>query len=460
MFGKILKLVKVLISKPFDTSTEKGREQERVRRIAQSGAMGMISKFMNIISGIITVPITLPYLGVEQFGIWMALTGFVAFLAFTDLGISIGLQTALSKCNGQNNREKPAYYISSSLVLILIISTILCLFSYYLLPIIDLTNIIKIEEKNSKLLLATTQVLIITFAVGLPAGLIQRIFEAYQHGFYSNTLLLIGRVLSLLSVFVCIELHLALPYMFLAYMGLPFVVLIIGGFFLFWTQKWLRPNVCKIRCNLIKEIFGVGGLALLAQIGASIMTVGPLLILTSKYGAAAIVPFTITQRLLGVVSIILGAFLGPLWPAYTEAKERGDFNWVKKIFFKSIYLSCFCVVPFFVFFTVFGQWVIEIWAGNEQVVPDLYLLMICNIWMVLFAGIRVFSMFLNGLGQFKGQAIYGILIPIFAVFIGSSLPIDVGIAICLMLTVLIGELGRLIAMGIESHIQLKRLEKI
>ncbi len=36
----------------------------------------------------------------------------------------------------------------------------------------------------------------------------------------------------------------------------------------------------------------------------------------------------ITQRLLGVIGMALALALGPLWPAFGEAKARGDIDWI------------------------------------------------------------------------------------------------------------------------------------
>jgi O-antigen/teichoic acid export membrane protein len=459
---KIKTLLYLLLSKKKVCVTEQDRSDERIRRIAQTSAVSMIARLINILSGLLTVPLTLPYLGLEQFGIWMALTGFVAFLTFTDLGISIGLQTALSRCDGSDDRKRPSFYVSNALFMILNIVIILFLVTYFILPLYDLTHLIKLESTNYQVLLLTTQFLIITFAIGLPASIIQRIFEAYQFGLYSNSLLILGRLLSLLSVFFCINLEYSLHIMVMLYMGLPFIIMLLGGVYLFATRKWLRPNLLKIRYKYIKEIAGVGFLASLAQVGASIMSTGPLLLLSSIYGAAAIVPFAITQRLLGVVSTLLSVVLSPLWPAYTEAMSRGDNLWVKATFKKTIKLSIIAVLPFFIIFTFSGQWIIKLWSNDLNAVPSFDLLFVCNIWMVLFAGIRVFSMFLNGLGRFKGQSLYGLLLPILAMIVGYNISTNLSMAFCLAIVILVGELGRLTLMALESRWCIKRLfnEKI
>ena len=83
---------------------------------------------VNILTGLITVPLTLSYLGVDKFGVWMTITGFVAFLSFTDFGLGVGLQNALSKCDGQENKKDTVYLVSAAMLMMLSIASLLFLF--------------------------------------------------------------------------------------------------------------------------------------------------------------------------------------------------------------------------------------------------------------------------------------------------------------------------------------------
>ena len=97
----------------------------------------------------------------------------------------------------------------------------------------------------------------------------------------------------------------------------------------------------------------------------------------------------------------------------------------------------------------FGQQIVLIWSQNKAVIPEFELILVCSIWMVLLAGIRIGSMFLNGLGEFKGQAIYGLVLPITAVICGMQFSNTISLIENLLLMILIGELTRLIAMKFE-----------
>jgi hypothetical protein len=80
---------------------------QRNRRLLLSISTTILVKSIAIGSSEITMPLTLKYLGVESFSVWIVNSGVVGFMAFTDLGI--GLQNVLSKARGQD-----VYYAAST----------------------------------------------------------------------------------------------------------------------------------------------------------------------------------------------------------------------------------------------------------------------------------------------------------------------------------------------------------
>jgi O-antigen/teichoic acid export membrane protein len=458
---KISKLYTILTSKNNDLETDKGRSHERIRRIGLTAVAATVNRAVTVLSSLLTVPITLKYLGVEQFGLWMTLTGFVAFLAFSDLGLGIGLQNSLTECHGKDDKITPSQLITTALALLTLIGIALCLVAWFAMPQLPLNDLLNVTtEEAVKNLLPTAQAVIIVFGLSLPLGIIQRILDAYQEGFLSNVLQTIGRVLAFVSIFVCIHLHYPLPIMAALYMGLPFLFLALSSLFIFWKRPWLRPNIWSFKVKMVRKISGIGAYALLAQLGASIMSTGPLLLLSSQFGAGAIVPFAITQRLLGVLGMVISLALGPLWPAYGEAKVRGDINWIKLTFKRSIKVTLWIALPAFIAISVLGLPIIELWTSNEKSIPTWSLLMACNVWMLFLSVIRLYSMLLNGLGYFKGQAIYGVILPILALIAGYYLSKDFGLTSVIWSIVLSGEVVRSLFMTVDAKRALTKLDRL
>ena len=450
MFNKLTELVKVLCSKPHDTSTEEGRSKERVRRIAQSGAMGMIAKIIQVLSGLVTVPLTLPYLGVEQFGLWMALTGFVAFLVFSDFGLSIGLKSTLARCFGTDDKNQARNYISTAFMLLMGIALLLVILAFGVFANLELHSFIKLNNpENQQQLRDTAVMLLLVFAFGMPSAVIHSTLEAYQCGAVANTALAIGRLMSLVSIFFSVYVELPLSVMASLYMGLPLLSMYFCGVWLFTKNTWMRPKISCYDHGCAKEIFSIGKLAVSAQLGASIMSTGPLIVFSSVFGAAAIAPYVITKRMFDAVTMLLSVLLSPLWPAYGEALARKNYSWILQTFKKSLVLSMLVFVPIFIFLSLFGQDIIYLWTRDNQVIPSWPLLMMCNIWIFLLLIVRVLSVFLIGLNQFKGQAMYGFILPSLALLLGLFFSESLGMTLSILLMIFVGEFIRILFMSVE-----------
>ena len=155
---------------------------------------GIFSQAMNIFSAFATIPIILPYLGPEVFSIWLVLTGFIAFLSFSDLGVAVGMQNYLTKCDAENDQQTPSVILTTSLLFSLTAACFLILISYELLPKIPLAFVLKLESEEAReVILLTSQAVVLGFSITLPLTLIKRVFDAHQEGFLSNTLLGTGR---------------------------------------------------------------------------------------------------------------------------------------------------------------------------------------------------------------------------------------------------------------------------
>ena len=116
---KIQQIRSVLRFKPFDTSTDDGRSKERYRRVVLTAGSSFVSKGVTILTGLISVPLTVHYLGAERYGLWMTISSTIAFLTFADLGLGNGLLNAVSKANGLDDQADATTAVSSAFFMLL-----------------------------------------------------------------------------------------------------------------------------------------------------------------------------------------------------------------------------------------------------------------------------------------------------------------------------------------------------
>ena len=279
--------------------------KKRNAQIAKAISSGVAAKVIGMASGVITIPMTLKYLGVEQFGIWMAISSFVGFLSFTDLGLGIGLQNALSCCHGKDDIKSPKSYISNAYFIVGLMAVLILLAIFVVTIFFPIENLVKIKSTGYSYLIKETFLTVVTISlIGIPICLIQRILIGYQKGNIANLLNLIGNIIALISIFVSVGFKLTLPILVALFVGAPLLVNFIYSLNYFIYKKQHRPAFYTINLKIIKEVTGAGLWSMLAQLTYLLRVNGPVIIISSQIGMAAVAQYTTTQKIFGIVVMV------------------------------------------------------------------------------------------------------------------------------------------------------------
>ena len=380
--------MKVLFSKPSADSSPEGRGQERYRRAAWTTLVMIMARMSNILTGLITVPITLSYLGEDLYGVWMALTGFVGFLSFYDFGIGTGLRNMLIKCAARDDDGMARTLIFNAMFALTILSSVMILSVLTLFPHIPWEELIKCKNLSSiPQILPTAQTVVILFALGLPITQLQNIANAYQRGYWGYLCILAGRILGFLFVVWCV--HAGQPMWLLAggYVGAPFLVTLIGWAVFLMASPSLRPWRVGLDTMLMKQLFGIGFYVLIHHISFALINTSGLLLIANTIDAASGVPYSVTQQMVNVSNVIPMALMVGISPAVGEAWHRSELPWIKKMLKRAEWTTFLFVVPPLAGLLVAGQDLVLWWTKSPAAVPSLALLTSC----ILLSGTFVFG---------------------------------------------------------------------
>lgn len=392
-----------------DLSTPQGRSHRRYKAAALTSGSAILARIASILLNFVSVPFALAYLGEEGFGLWMAMSSIIFFLTFADLGLGIGLQNHLADCYGRDDESTPRYLISSGMFIMLILCLAAVAVGLWVVPAVDLNRLVKANSPVVRgQIQPTAQAMLIALGIGFPAGMIQRIYNAYQRGYWGYLQQAIGSCLALVGVLLCIRLEWGLPLMAFLFIGGRHLALLAGGLLLFARKRWARPSLFCVSWGHSRQIFSLGVIALGAQLSSLVLIGGIPLVLAARLGLDAVTPFSVTQKLLGALTMLLTMSLWPLWTAYTEAASRADWSWVQQAFRRSELFTYAMVGGVFLGAALAGQWVIGVWTRDPAAVPSFSLLMAWNVWTVL-QGIDVAcTVCLSGVNRLLGQATYGL----------------------------------------------------
>ncbi len=442
MLASFLKYLKQILwvvrFRSIDTSTAEGRAKERYRRVVLTTLASLGAKGITIVTSIITVPLTLQYLGPERYGLWVTISSVIALLAFADLGMGNGLLNAISAAHGRDDRVAAVKAISNAVLpLTCFACAMFTAFAalYNWIPwekFFNLTSPVMAGEVGPTMI-----VLVGCFAASLPLGMVEKVQRGYQEGFEGSLWLGIGNLLALGAVLLVISLRGGLPWLALAIAGTPPLAALLNGLILFGVRyPWLRPSRETIDLLAMRDLLQTGLVYLVLQAAAVFAFASDNFVIARVLGTAAVTEYSISVALFSIVPLTLNTMLMPLWPAYGEAVARGDTVWVKNTFKRSLILTLIYSLLACGLLIVVGTRLIHLWVG-ASVTPSLSLLIALGAWTIIFALHGALTTFLNGIAALRLQLISTLVLVPFAIigkaFLGTLIGLQ-GIALGMILS--------------------------
>ncbi len=402
---------------PFETSAAAGRANERYRRIVLTAAAAAAAKGVAILTALVSVPLTVSYLGPERYGLWMTIASVVAVLQFADLGLGNGLLNSVSEANGRDDREMASRYVSSGFFLLTAVSIILgaiFLLLYPSLPwqrIFNVSSPVAVAEAGPAVAMLAT-----TFLISIPLGIIQRVQMGYQEGFTNSLWAAAGNLLGLAGVLIAIRLKAGLPWLVLAMAGAPAVASLLNGAVLFGAKcPWLRPRLSCLSASACTHLLRLGFLFFVLQIAVGVAFSSDNIIVAQLLGQDAVAQYSVAARMFSFAPMVLSMVLMPLWPAYGESLARGDMPWVRSALRRSLLLSVVVVALPSVLLIVAGPLAMELWVGPTIAVPSKALFLGLGVWTTVMSVGNAVAMLLNGAGIVRFQVLCAVPMTVAAV---------------------------------------------
>jgi O-antigen/teichoic acid export membrane protein len=413
ILSKIHQWISVIRLVPFDTNTPEGRSKERLRRVALTALVSALAQAVSVLTMLISIPLTLNYLGAERYGLWVSISSLITLLGFADLGMGNGLLNAIAEANGRNDPRAAKSYVSSAFYMLLgvaLLFGIMWVMLYDRIPWHWLFNVITpqaIAETGPAL-----AIFVWCMLINLPMSLVQKIHEGYQEGYINGLWRVAGSLLGLVSVLFMISLQAGLPLLVLAMAASPILVLFLNALFLFFRERpSLLPRVQLFNKTAFLRIFKNGSLFFVLQLAVAVGFQSDNLVIAHYLGANQVPQYAVPMKLFMLIPSMLNFVIAPLWPAYGEAIARRDLTWVRRIFKRSLFLSFGVSLLPSLFLVVFGGRIIEFWVGSE-VEADFLLLAGFGLWVILLSLSGPIAMFLNGANVINFQIVCAILMAV------------------------------------------------
>lgn len=427
-------LIQKLLSKPTTI---------RSRRYRKNVLFSLVFQALSIGTSLILVPITLLYLGVTEYGIWITLTNIVAWLAFFDIGLGHGLRNRYAEANAQGNQEEMKKFVSTAFFLLGGISISIFVLFTSIHFFIDWARVLNAPSYLSDEIASIAFFLIVTFCLRFVVSIVNNLLTADQEPSVPVFLNAMGNLLSLITVFiVTITTEGSLLYIAIA-LSISQLLPLVGAFFyLFGTRyKMVKPSFQYFSKEHINSIFGLGAKFFVIQLTALILFQSNNIIIAHTVGLDEVSSFNIGFKYINILYLGFTAFLTPLWSASTEAFVKGDIDWIKASVNKLNTLWLGLVIAGFTLVAV-SPLVYKVWLKGT-LEPDFLLLTLLCLYFVFLCRDTIYRSFMNGTGKISLQLYVTIFQSIlhipFAIIAGKTYGVK-GVVMVMLLWVVINSI--------------------
>lgn len=392
----IFALNKYLRLSPFDTSSDQGRTDERYRLVILSMTANVMSRGISMLVMILTVSLTLPYLGAERFGIWMTIASFVGILTFLDLGIGNALTNKVAQVATKNNPEALRQTISGGLGFLFILSIIIGALLFGIVQILPWQKLIKVNDPVLNIEVNNTvTVFAILFGLNLFTNGIQRVFSGLQRAFDAHIVSIFGSIFSLIALWIATRNEAGILYLLAATLGCQSLAN-LGLLIILFKRKLFTVNYfAKNTKNEARNLIKTGGLFFILQIGTMVAWGADSLIIASTLGVAQVAAFSIVQRVFQFISQPINISNAPLWGAYADADARGEKYFIRKTLKKSMLFTGMTSILGVTILILGSEQLVKFWT-KDSIQISVYLFMAFGLWIIVDSISSCFAMFLNG----------------------------------------------------------------
>jgi len=343
---------------------------ERARKATWSVAVGYLARALAIVISFISVPLTLDYLDSERYGLWLTISAIIAYLNVTDLGLGLGLQNRVAESRGQSDEARTGALLSTAIAVMVAVGVLVAgatIVVTWLAPLGQWFHITSPQVVHE--LRATLTVTAATFAYLLPVRMILNAQTGFQEAYVGGLWGIGGSVMGFVALLLVIALKGTMVSLALATFLLGQLMNLANVWQFFRRHPQAAIAWKKVNVRLLHPLFSLGWQFFVIQLYTVILWQTGSLVIAARVNAQTVVPYAVAFRLIWLPLSVLSSIPAALWPAYTEAKARGDWDWVASTYTRTTVVTVLLAGLAAVVIFVWGEEFILWWAGPKAQGP-------------------------------------------------------------------------------------------
>lgn len=366
--------------------------------------LSLVFKGGSVILSLLLIRLTIKYVNPVQYGVWLTLSSLIAWFNFFDIGLGNGLRNKVAESNAKDDNLSTRAFISSTYGILICISCILFVCFFVGNLFIDWESVLNIHNQNALDLNLLALIVFGSFCIQFILQTISNVLTALHLPGKVAVINFVGQLISFLVIFLLTKTTKgSLLYLTVALTTIPLFVLLVATVYFFKTKfKEYSPNIRLVSFKHLKELFGIGGIFFLIQIGGLMLFQTDNIIITQIFGPEQVTNFNVVYKLFSIITLIFTIVISPFWSSFTDAYARGDLLWIKNMMTKIQKIWIVFVGAAIVLFFL-APFAYKVWLNNPSIIISHSLNFSMMLYVIAFSWQTIHVTLLNGIGKIRLQ---------------------------------------------------------
>jgi O-antigen/teichoic acid export membrane protein len=388
------------------TLTEQHARRRRDRQAMKTAGAGVAVQIVTYAIRAAVIPLSLKLLGVERYGLWLAVGSLVAWGGLADLGLSTGLVNVVAKASGRIDVTEMRRHISTGLVAYTVLSILLVGAAWLVAGWGGLPRLLGVAHNpalagDARLLAAACGM---AFAVTIGLQTFPMVCSSLQEGYFGSFASLAGSIGSLFLLLILMWHGPSLLAYALVMVAPPLVAQLGLGAFVFGARHpELRPSWRLCNLQSLRSLFSIGAPMALDQVANIGILYSANVLIANRLSPAMVPRYAIPYALFAIINGAAYLVANSYMPAYAEASGNGDWQWIRRRALRTLCGVVGLVAVINAGLLIVGRKLIAVWAG-QAMVPALGFLLALACYGLLRAFSETNGVLLVGLSLVKTKA--------------------------------------------------------
>jgi O-antigen/teichoic acid export membrane protein len=376
----------------------------RIPRHLLVAASAWASRIVTALVLLASVRILMDSLGLENYAVFVLLTGLTGWFMLADMGIGSSVQNHISESRARGQSYDDLISASGLLAVLLLFVTVIALYfiSPYVAPVL-LKSFPFLSEAEKTKLFFLTGVLSIGMGVG---GIVYKVWYGEQRGYLSNIVPAIAAVVGLIGLLLVRQTPVE-DRLFLSLVAFtaPLAVLPLGVLLVQQLRRGHGHTGTKLPGTihrLMKRGFHFWFFAIMA---AGVLQID-YIVMSQFLAAHDIAAYYISTKVFGLAFFVYTAILAALWPVFAESIARREWGLVQRYLKKYLALG----LAFMFVCTVSLIWLMPVAVGilapKENIIIPLGFILLLGVYHMIRVWTDTFAMVLLSISNMKPFWIY------------------------------------------------------